>query len=379
MLVHGLGFELRPEERKKRGEKTRAFTIHHLQHVQKKMLSPPSITQHLLLLPTLLLPTLLLLLLILQPVASAWPGKEPSSGNGHTAWIYPHITDDRIEWKHSMVPKREETVHVTTKKSTYEKEKTNVDATASTPNSDLFRAETIKPVVNTFKQRVQKVRREKIARESEELRNSDVPLEGPRFMEGYDMLDSNSRVHAGRVFLPGWEDHIVSNQKFDDPHWKWVQRSNSGSTLPRHYQLIHPPPPFHEASTMTTSFIEQQSNVLPPAKALHLRASMLRKFGGAVSSASKSSSIEAPKYQDQKLPRFAQAGAQAGAQAEAQAGKADPWWLNPPPWWLPPPPEWGSPPPSVYSPFYSPGNIQQPGGAAAHNSYPAYTPTPPPY
>lgn len=85
-----------------------------------------------------------------------------------------------------------------------------------------------------------------------------------------------------------------------------------------------------------------------------------------------------------RLHTGAKTVAKAGAKAKhVQGVKAgsDPWWLNPPPWWLPPPPEWGSPPPSIYSPFYSPygGTSQGMHASAAHNAYPAYSPTPLPY
>jgi len=85
-----------------------------------------------------------------------------------------------------------------------------------------------------------------------------------------------------------------------------------------------------------------------------------------------------------RLHTGAKTKAKIGAKAKHTQGVkagSDPWWLNPPPWWLPPPPEWGSPPPSIYSPFYSPygGTSQGMHASAAHNAYPAYSPTPLPY
>ena len=57
--------------------------------------------------------------------------------------------------------------------------------------------------------------------------------------------------------------------------------------------------------------------------------------------------------------------------------KGQEWNINPPPWWLPPPPGWSAPPPSVFSPFYSPYSVQQPGGMRPDmNDMPAYHPRP---
>ena len=199
------------------------------------------------------------------------------------------------------------------------------------------------------------------------------------------MENENSRVHTGRLLLPGWEDQILNRQKYEDSHWRWLEHANYGSTLPRHVQLLR-----GSSFSPYTSFIEQ-ARVLPAKQAAKLRDDMLRKFAPekkTLSSPPLVSSIEAPQYQQQQRQagskaRFTQSGMSSTSTTHTQtkAGGADPWWLNPPPWWLPPPPEWGSPPPSVYSPFYSPGSIQQPGGgnSPAHNSYPAFTPTPPPY
>ena len=196
----------------------------------------------------------------------------------------------------------------------------------------------------------------------------------------YDMDGENQRVHTGRLLLPGWEDHILDRQKSEDAQWKWLNHAKDGNTLSRTVRQLPHPLPSNTASS-TPNFIElTNTKVLPATTAANLRATMLRRF------APKSkSNIEAPKYannNNNNKPRFAQAGLKTstGTTAQTKAGGADPWWLNPPPWWLPPPPEWGSPPPSVYSPFYSPGSIQQPAyNSPAHNSYPAFTPTPPPY
>ena len=196
----------------------------------------------------------------------------------------------------------------------------------------------------------------------------------------YDMDGENQRVHTGRLLLPGWEDHILDRQKSEDAQWKWLNHAKDGNTLSRTVRQLPHPLPSNPASS-TPNFIElTNTKVLPAKTAANLRATMLRRF------APKSkSNIEAPKYahnNNNNKPRFAQAGLKTstGTTAQTKAGGADPWWLNPPPWWLPPPPEWGSPPPSVYSPFYSPGSIQQPAyNSPAHNSYPAFTPTPPPY
>ena len=170
-----------------------------------------------------------------------------------------------------------------------------------------------------------------------------------------------------------------------------IAKANDGNTFARSSKQ------FPDISAYGTNFIEQSSaRVLPVKEALRLRQAMVRRFApkqvqsaSSYASSSSSSSIEAPHYESTPSStatsaRFAQAGlttgTHAGAKAGAKAGGADPWWLNPPPWWLPPPPEWGSPPPSVYSPFYSPASIQQPvSSSPAHNSYPVYTPTPPPY
>ena len=207
----------------------------------------------------------------------------------------------------------------------------------------------------------------------------------PRFAEKYSTtahfnMAENSRVHMGRLLFPGWNSKVLNTQHFEDPHYRWISKAKDGSSFIRH---VHQLP-------QLTNFIEE-SRVLPVKQAMLLRQAMLHKFAPTdkhqptrSTKKSSTSSIEAPHYAAQKAARFAQtgltAGVGAGVKTGAKDGGADPWWLNPPPWWLPPPPEWGSPPPSVYSPFYSPASIQQPVSTSpAHNSYPVYTPTPPPY
>lgn len=176
-------------------------------------------------------------------------------------------------------------------------------------------------------------------------------------------------------------------------------------------------------ATKLSSFLELSARInapkLTPEQTLLMRKKLAAKFSGGVStsktqlrgnnkdnrhnSETRNNGIVKPQYADQRgindgmhryqgvgatiehAVRMGQQGMQgqkaaAGAGVHGQVGAGGPWWLNPPPWWLPPPPEWGSPPPSVYSPFYSPYSIQQSGGMnPAHNSAPAYTPTPLPY
>ena len=207
-------------------------------------------------------------------------------------------------------------------------------------------------------------------------------------------------------------DALLDQQRLEKRgnQWRWEKRARVSSGLSRHASVLVAAQKGGRAHAgeggggrVGGSFIEVASSraALPATQAKSMRESIVRKLDpsrveSTASASSKmkkqsstpalsaGSTIVAPKWEHEKA-RFSevQAGAEAGAKAGANTGVgagADPWWLNPPPWWLPPPPEWGSPPPSVYSPFYSPASIQQPFyNSPSHNSYPAYTPRPPPY
>ena len=180
-------------------------------------------------------------------------------------------------------------------------------------------------------------------------------------------------------------DKLLEKQRLErsGTQWQWEKDSRVPTELYRHANVLLSR---KSPVTSTYGFIEvtsAQSGLRAPVAKVpqHTAEKKMSKVDAKqkeVATSGNSGTLERsrsdivpPQWEHHKA-RFTEVGAEKKG--------ADPWWLNPPPWWLPPPPEWGSPPPSVYSPFYSPASIQQPFyNSPSHNSYPAYTPRPPPY
>ena len=231
---------------------------------------------------------------------------------------------------------------------------------------------------------------------------------------------SASGSASGDAYVGVSVDELLKTQRLErsGTQWRWEKDARVPSDIFRHASVVRPAGKVMASQSESLIEVSSSRAALPAAKAKSMRQAIARKLKSSVlsnalsnagaspraktsttvspssehdhaqkatstawsSGSGSDSSIVTPQWEHQKA-RFTEvkAGAKVGTEAGVAAG-ADPWWLNPPPWWLPPPPEWGSPPPSVYSPFYSPASIQQPFyNSPSHNSYPAYTPKPPPY